>query len=68
MSINDPIYPKFDLKHGYWYALQGTETFYDENRELITFKTEIECIKWIDQYKLERERKTNGVTNGDSKG
>jgi hypothetical protein len=32
--------------------MQGNETFYDENRELITFKTEIEAIKWIDQYKL----------------
>jgi hypothetical protein len=58
MSINDPLLPKFIWRKGYWIVMQGRETFYDdETNELITFNTEIEAIKWIDQYKEERELK-----------
>jgi hypothetical protein len=54
MSLTDPLLPKFNWRKGYWYVTQGRETFYDENEELITFKTEIDAIKWIDQLTAEK--------------
>jgi hypothetical protein len=57
MPLTDPLLPKFNWRKGYWYVTKGRETFYaespdrltggNENDELITFKTEIDAIKWI---------------------
>lgn len=45
LSINDPVTIEFNEKHGY-YLSRGRETFYNEDREWITFDSPEEAKQW----------------------
>ena len=46
MSVNDPIITFYDEKRNLWRLLQGRETFYDEDRYLRQWDTEVEALAW----------------------
>jgi len=46
MSVNDPIVTDFFHKAQKWRLLQGRETFYDDDRCLRLWDTEIKALNW----------------------
>lgn len=42
------VIPTYSVRHNYWYLAWGTETFYDKNRNLLTWDTKQEAINWAE--------------------
>jgi hypothetical protein len=41
------VTPIYVVRHNHWCLAWGTETFYDEKRNLMTWDTKQEAIDWV---------------------
>ena len=48
MSIDDPILPYHYPNKGYWILKRGKETFFNKEREMLTFDTEADALAYRD--------------------
>lgn len=57
MTITDPIVPKFYERKNHWILVQGRESFYDKERNLITFPTEEKALEYLNKKILGKNKK-----------
>lgn len=48
MSITDPIFVEYQQRRGTWILRQGRETFYNDDREMIEFPSQIAAKKYCE--------------------